>query len=138
LKGKVWDAKTSDALMTIAPTAVNSLTENAIHSIAFFPNNPELILVCNRSPTLYIMNIKGEVHKISLFDSNSNKVLKKITHSLVSKGEFIACCISPKGSLIFALSNENMLFCFDTITGKCEHTMKVWTKSSNTHHEKGC
>ena len=56
---KVWDAKTTDCLTTFGGQfQVNAVTDATINSVALMPHNSDQIVICNRSPTVYITTLQ--------------------------------------------------------------------------------
>ena len=41
------------------------------------------------------------------------------------KGDFLHCIVSPKGDWIYAVAEDNELYCFASESGQLEHVMKV-------------
>jgi WD40 repeat-containing protein SMU1 len=103
---RVWDTKTTDCLNVFQPA--NVTTETAINSIMFMPRNVEQILVCNKSSTLYVLNFKGQV-------------VKSFSTGKKEGGDFVCCCVSPKGEWIYACAEDKTLYCFSNSSGKLEH-----------------
>jgi len=119
---KLWDVKTSDCIQTFNPPKLNSFTEQSIHSLAMMPGNSEQIFVCNRTSSIFLMNIRGEV-------------IRKFSSNQPFGGEFVCCCVSPKGEYLYAVTDDGTLYSFNT-QGKMEHTMKAHDKEvlAISHH----
>jgi WD40 repeat-containing protein SMU1 len=108
---KIWDAKTTECVHTFSPG--NSM-DIAINSIRTMPRNQEQLLVCNRSNTVYIMNLQGGVLKS--FKSGKKRE---------DRGDFLCCTVSPKGEWIYGVAEDHEMYCFSMNTGQLEHVMKV-------------
>lgn len=56
---RVWDAKSCDCLAAFKPPQPASGTaELPVNSVAPLPGSPDQLVVCNRSPTLYVMTMQ--------------------------------------------------------------------------------
>jgi len=86
----------------------------AINSLRTMPRNQEQLLVCNRSNTVYVMNLQGGVLKS--FKSGKKRE---------DRGDFLCCTVSPKGEWIYCIAEDHEMYCFSMNTGQLEHVMKV-------------
>lgn len=122
----VFDAKTSEILATLSPPPpahVSSTMQIAVNAAIIAPRLPaifggkddSLIFVCNRSNTIMLMNMAGQV-------------LKSYCSGKREKGDFVSMTISPKGEWLYACAEDHKLYCFSTETGALEQTMKVAEK----------
>jgi len=111
---RVWDAKTTELVHTFSP---GSSLDTSINSIKTMPRNQEQLVVCNRSNTVYIMNLQGGVVKSF---SNGKKRSEQ--------GDFLCCSVSAKGEWISCVAEDGDLYCFSTVTNRLEHVLKVSEK----------
>jgi len=120
---RIWDGKSCEQLGAFRPPQAASGQEVAINSIHVHPLQPDQLFVCNRSSTLYLMTLQGQV--IKSFQSGKRE-----------GGDFVACVISPRGGWAYCLGEDNVLYCFNVLTGKLEHIMTVHEKGSigMSHH----
>jgi len=107
---RVWDSKTAECVATFQPG--NLVKEIVINSIFPMPKKPQQIVVCNRSNTVYIVNLQGQV-------------IKSLSSGKTKGGDFLCASVSPKGEWIYCVGEDSTLYCFSTITSKLEHILPV-------------
>jgi len=101
---RIWDAKSTDCLNTFR---LNN-TEIIIQSLQILPKSNDHLVVCNKSNTVYIMNLDGQV-------------LKNFSNGKRKEGDFIGCKTSPKGEWVYCIAEDKTLYCFSVESGKLEH-----------------
>eukprot|EP00775_Hariotina_reticulata_P011843 gene11843-11987_t len=117
---RIWDAKTCEQLHGFRPPHSGGSHEKedpGIQSIHLHPLHPEQLFVCNQSSTLYLMNMNGQV-------------IKALQSGKREGGDFRAMAVSPRGEWVYALGEDNVLYCFNVAAGKLEHIMQVHDKES--------
>ncbi|KAK4336762.1 hypothetical protein RND71_044064 [Anisodus tanguticus] len=114
---RIWSLKTTECVNVFKTQSVGGVVslESTVNTVKLNPQNLDQYLVCNRSNTMYIMNMQGQV-------------VKTFTNNLEEKGEFICCTFSPKGKYIYAVTENSLLCCFSTQTCKLESSFKVHDK----------
>ncbi|GER37860.1 WD40 repeat-containing protein SMU1, partial [Striga asiatica] len=112
---KVWDLKTTDCVQTIKPPPPLRGGDASVNSVHLFPKNADHIVVCNKTSSIYIMTLQGQV--VKSFSSGKRE-----------GGDFMAACVSPKGEWIYCVGEDRNLYCFSYQSGKLEHLMKVHEK----------
>merc|ERR1712072_798470 len=120
---KVFDAKSTECLTTFTPPPpahMNSDLVLSVNTVALVPrakdsNAPELIYVCNRSNTIYQMNLHGQV-------------IKTLSSGKRDGGDLVSITISPKGDWIYGVGEDHTLYSFSNETGALENMMTVATK----------
>ncbi|BBH05222.1 transducin family protein / WD-40 repeat family protein [Prunus dulcis] len=114
---KVWDLKTTDCLQTFKPPPPLKGTDAAVNSVHLYPKNTDHIIVCNRTSSIYVMTLQGQV-------------VKSFSSGKKEGGDFLAACVSPKGEWIYCVGEDS------NQSGKLEHLMKVHEKTviGLTHH----
>jgi len=119
---RVWDSKTTELVHTFS---VGNSLDIAVNSIKVMPRNQEQLVVCNRSNTVYIVNLQGAVQKT--FSSGKKRA---------DKGDFLSCTISPRGDWIYCFAEDNDMYCFSTLTGQLEHVLTVAEREviGSDHH----
>lgn len=111
---RTWSLKTTECINVFKTQSVGGVgaLELTVNTIKLNPQNLDQFCVCNRSNTLYIMNMQGQV-------------LKTFSNGLEEKGEFICCTFSPKGNYLYALTESSLLCAFNVKEGKLEATVEA-------------
>jgi len=91
---RVWDSKTCDCLTSFRPPQTSTSGEASVNAVHFYPQNPDQIIVCNRSSTVFIMTLHG--HVVKSFQSGKRE-----------GGDFLACWVSPRGEWIYCLGEDS-------------------------------
>ncbi|THG16715.1 hypothetical protein TEA_021784 [Camellia sinensis var. sinensis] len=112
---KVWDVKTTDCLHTFKPPPPLRGGDASVNSVHLFPKNTDHIIVCNKTSSIYLMTLQGQV--VKSFSSGKRE-----------GGDFVAACLSPKGEWIYCVGEDRNMYCFSYQSGKLEHLMKVHEK----------
>ncbi|GAB5589826.1 hypothetical protein Unana1_04726 [Umbelopsis nana] len=112
---KVWDTKSTSCLATVTPQAqadvpngalnpIGGASGQTVNNVIAMPNNPENILVCSKTNTLYLLNIKGQM-------------LKSFTHSKKAGADFVSAAISPHGDFVYAVAEDSNIYAFNISNG---------------------
>jgi len=115
---KVWDAKTCDCLQTFRPPAPASGVELSINSLCFIPTQPDHVVVCNRSPNLYVMSLSGELIQTLTAGASAHK----------EGGDFVMCAVSSQGGWLHCVAEDSRLYCFELASGSVGHSLKAHDK----------
>ncbi|KVI07465.1 CTLH, C-terminal LisH motif-containing protein [Cynara cardunculus var. scolymus] len=60
---KVWDLKSTDCLQTFKPPPPLRGGDASVNSVHLSPKNPDHVIVCNKTSSIYLMTLQGQVHE---------------------------------------------------------------------------
>jgi WD40 repeat-containing protein SMU1 len=110
---QIWNTKTAEQIACFdrfgGGDTPAGLTVNDVFPL---PQRSDEFVVCTRSPTLVLLNQGGQV-------------VKSFSNNVKAKGDFVACCISPRGDFLYGLAEDRKLYCFRMETGELEHSFEV-------------
>jgi WD40 repeat-containing protein SMU1 len=120
---KVWNTKTAAIENTIKPQLVATAEDVSIHSVQLWPRNPTMIVMCDRSNTVTVINMQGQV-------------VKTFTNGKLEGGHFTSCILSPRGDWLHCAAEDRKLYCFNCTTGELEQTLEIHDKEAMglAHH----
>ncbi|CAD5206767.1 unnamed protein product [Bursaphelenchus okinawaensis] len=107
---KIWNLKTLECLNTFRIAA-----DVPINSILPIPKSADQFVICNRSNTIFIVNLQGQL-------------VRSFTTGKREQSNLLNACLSPKAEWIYCVGEDMVLYCFSTLAGSLESTIKVHEK----------
>ncbi|TMW56322.1 hypothetical protein Poli38472_006332 [Pythium oligandrum] len=120
---KVWDAKTCECLATIQPPNTKFGEEIDVVAVRLVPalqGSGSNLLMCTRTSAMYLLSMQGDVLLTYKTDANNE-------HEI---GNFVDCSLSPRGKLLYGVTDRGYLLTFTLETASLEATLQVSNGSS--------
>ncbi|DAZ94277.1 TPA: hypothetical protein N0F65_010874 [Lagenidium giganteum] len=122
-QAKVWDAKTCECLATIQPPNTKFGEEIDVVAVRLVPalqGSGSNLLMCTRTSAMYLLSMQGDVLLTYKTDANNE-------HEI---GNFVDCSLSPRGKLLYGVTDRGYLLTFTLETASLEATLQVSNGSS--------
>ncbi|KAI7903920.1 WD40-repeat-containing domain protein [Cokeromyces recurvatus] len=116
---KIWDVKTTHCLYTVNPqpviekgqlNPVGGLGNASVQTIIPIPKREDQYLVCNKTNTLFIISIRGQI-------------IRTLSHN--AKSDFITAAVSPQGNIVYGITEDSYMYGFQLNTGAQIGKVKV-------------
>ena len=129
---QVWNLKSMECVNTFRVQQ-----EVPVMSVHLLPKSNDQFLICNRSNTISVCNLQGQVctfvAKYVQFLIHPFKVVRTLSSGKREKGDFLAACVSPKAEWAYCVGEDRVLYCFSMLSGQLESTISVSTHSFHFH-----
>lgn len=91
---------------------IGGASGQTVNSVTIMPNNPDHVLVCSKTSTLYLINMRGQI-------------LKSFTHEKKGGADFVSASVSPHGDFAYAVAEDSTLYAFNTSNEALINEFKV-------------
>lgn len=91
---------------------MGGLGNASVQTIIPIPKHQDQFLVCNKTNTLFIMSLRGQI-------------IKTLTHNKQKGSDFITAATSPQGDFVYAITEDAYMYAFQLATGSQVGNVKV-------------
>eukprot|EP00004_Rigifila_ramosa_P010875 TRINITY_DN2297_c0_g1_i3.p1 TRINITY_DN2297_c0_g1~~TRINITY_DN2297_c0_g1_i3.p1 ORF type:complete len:281 (+),score=66.83 TRINITY_DN2297_c0_g1_i3:183-1025(+) len=144
---KIWDFRTTECMFTFVPPQRVHTAETPVNSVQLVNfRQDENVLVCNRSNSLFLINLRGQllktfsadpaaaVHSAPAAPQSGKRPIGEA--KAAASDDFVTATVSPLGQLVYAATESGLVLVFSVKTGRVDEQMQAHPSDviATAHH----